>query len=140
MACALSTAIHFAAATPAVGQIATAMPDSGFVQSRAVERGRVDWECVRSLGPSFLAEIRNSTCRVIEVVDLGTTGSVLWAAARYIRSGTSDFIQPGDSVLLDETVLFSRAAADSLLVPRWRLTKDRTYDFITSVNGTGTPD
>jgi hypothetical protein len=105
----------------------------GLADSARVAWGAVQGCCLTVLQTGFVIPAADSTCRVVNVVPLGTVGGVEWHVARYRRHVFFADSALADTMDLDEMALFSRApgAADGHLA--WHVVRDRDVEFLDSL-------
>lgn len=105
-------------------------PVDGFRDSARVTWSDADTRCVTTLRTGFVTPAADSSCRVVNLVPLGTAGQDDWYVARYRRSVIHADSFATDTMDLDELVLFARAphASDARLA--WHLVRDRDYEFL----------
>jgi hypothetical protein len=105
----------------------------GFADSGRVAWVDVQGRCLTVLQTGFVIRAADSTCRVVNVVPLGTAGGREWHVARYRRHVSFADSAFADTLDLDEMALFSRApgAAEGRLA--WHLVRDRDVEFLDSL-------
>ena len=105
-------------------------PADGFRDSARVAWSDASARCVTILRTGFTIAATDSSCRVVNLVPLGTTGGLEWSVARYRRVVILADSFGTDTMDLDELVLFGRkpGAADVRLT--WHTVRDRDFEFL----------
>jgi len=102
----------------------------GFADSVRVAWTTATTRCVTPLRTGFAIPAADSSCRVVGVTSLGSTGDLDWRLARYRRRVILADTGFADTMDLDELVLLARGRDAAAAHVAWHLVRDRDFEFL----------
>lgn len=102
----------------------------GFRDSASVAWTDARTRCATALRTGFVTAATDSSCRVVNLVPLGTVGGRAWHVARYRRVAILADSFVTDTMELDELALFARVAGAPDARLAWHLVRDREFEFL----------